>query len=187
MWVESKKDDKLEVIQKDEFGIVQDEKFLRQKSSPATFEEAQEIWKKLEEVLETKKEIALSAIQIGIPKKVALIKLGNKVFKILNPVILGKQNEFIFRNEGCLSFPKIFKNTIRYKAVEIQDESLGHFIVNINTDNILPILFQHEIDHMDGILFFDRMQKPVKVIEKIGRNNLCPCGSNKKYKKCCGM
>lgn len=189
MWTESKKDDSLEVkfcpnIYQSE--IVQDEKVLRQVSEKATFEEAVEIWKRLEEILDAKKEIALSAIQIGIPKRVALIKLGNKVFKMLNTVILGKQNELVFKGEGCLSFPKIFKNTLRYGSIEVQDESLGHFIVDINTDNILPILMQHEIDHTFGILFFDRMQKPIKVIEKVGRNDLCPCGSNKKYKKCCG-
>jgi peptide deformylase len=186
MWCESEKNVKLEIIQKDKFGIVQDEKVLRQVSEKATFEEAVTIWEKLEKILGEKKELALSAIQIGIPKRVALIKLGNKVFKMLNTIILNRSEEFVFHGEGCLSFPKIFKNTLRYKSVEIQDESLGHFIVNIDTDNILPILFQHEVDHMDGVLFFDRMQKPVKVIEKIGRNDLCLCGSNKKYKKCCG-
>jgi len=166
--------------------IITDEKFLKQVSEKATFEEALFIWEKLEKVLDERKEIAISAVQIGILKRVALIKLGNKVFKILNPVILEKQKEFIFHGEGCLSFQKIFKNTIRYGSTEIQDENLGRFIVDIKTDGILPILMQHEIDHFNGILFFDRMQKPVKVIEKIGRNEPCPCGSNKKYKKCCG-
>jgi len=166
--------------------IITDEKVLRQVSSVATFEEAQEIWKKLEQYLDEQKEVALSAIQIGIPKRVALIKLGNKVFKMLNPVILGKQNEFVFKGEGCLSFPKIFKNTLRHGSIDVQDESMGRFIVDVKTDGILPVLIQHEVDHMNGILFFDRMQKPIKVIEKIGRNEPCLCGSNKKYKKCCG-
>lgn len=167
--------------------IVQDEKFLRQVSTEATFEEAVEIWKKLEEVLSARKEIAISAIQIGIPKKVALIKLGDKVFKMLNPIVVAKSEEFIFRNEGCLSFPGVLKNTVRYKSIEIQDESLGTFVTDIDSDGILPILFQHEIDHLNGVLFFDRMQKPFKRSEKkIGRNEPCFCGSSKKYKKCCG-
>lgn len=186
MWCESKKNDKLEVIQKDEFGIVQDEKFLRKISERSTYEEALPLWEKLEKVLDERKEIAISAVQIGILKRVALIKLGNKVFKMLNTIILGKQNEFVFKGEGCLSFPKIFKNALRYENIEVQDESMGRFIVDIKTDGIFPILIQHEVDHFDGILFFDRMQKPIRVIEKIGRNDSCPCGSNKKYKKCCG-
>ena len=168
-------------------GIVQDEKFLKQSSKEATIDEATEIWEKLEKILIDRREIALSAIQIGIPKRVALIKLGNKIFKMLNPVIVNKTDEFIFQGEGCLSSPKIFKNTLRFKSVEIQDDNLGKFVVDINSDSILPILFQHEIDHLNGILFFDRMQKPVRRVEKkIGRNELCPCGSGKKYKKCCG-
>lgn len=185
MWEElEEKQSELEVKKCD--GIVQDEKFLRRKSEQATFEEAVEIWKKLEEVLSAKKEIAISAVQIGIPKRVALIKFGNKVFKMLNTIISGKRDEFVFRNEGCLSFPGVIKNTVRYESVEIQDESLGTFVTDINSDGILPILFQHEVDHIDGVLFFDRMQKPIRREKKIGRNDPCPCSSGKKYKKCCG-
>lgn len=186
MWEElEEKQSELEVEKHD--GIVRDEKFLRKVSEKSTHEEALPIWEELEKVLDEKKEIALSAVQIGILKRVAVIKVGDKVFKMLNPVILGKQDEFIFRGEGCLSFPGVFKNTIRFKSVEIQDDNLGKFVVDINSDGILPILFQHEIDHMDGVLFLDRMQKPIRCTEKkIGRNELCPCSSGKKYKKCCG-
>lgn len=186
MWQElEEKQNKLEVEKHD--GIVRDEKFLRKVSEKATIDEATEIWEELEKILIDKKEIALSAVQIGIPKRVALIRFGNKVFKMLNPVIVNKTDEFIFRGEGCLSFPGVFKNTIRFKSVEIQDDNLGKFVVDIDSDSILPILFQHEIDHLDGVLFFDRMQKPIRRTEKkIGRNELCPCGSGKKYKKCCG-
>lgn len=166
--------------------IVQDEKVLREVSKESTFEEAVEIWKVLEKFLDEKREIAIAAPQIGILKKVALIKLGDKVFKMLNPTIVAKRDEFIFKNEGCLSFPGVFKNTIRYKSIEVQDESLGTFVTDIDSDGILPILFQHEIDHLNGVLFFDRMQKPIKREKKIGRNEPCPCGSGKKYKKCCG-
>jgi len=166
--------------------IITDEKFLRRVSGQSTYEEALPIWEKLEKVLDERKEIAISAIQIGILKRVVLIKLNNKVFKMLNPVIVGKQKEFIFRGEGCLSFPKVFKNTLRYESVEISDGNLGRFIVDIHNDGVLPLLMQHEIDHTFGILFFDRMQKPYRKTEKIGRNEPCPCGSGKKYKKCCG-
>lgn len=168
-------------------GIVQDEKFLRKVSEQSTYEEALPIWEKLEKILDEKKEIALSAVQIGILKRVAVIKVNGKIFKLLNPIILNKSEERIFKGEGCLSFPGIFKNTIRFGSVEIQDDNLGKFVVDIDSDGILPILLQHEIDHMDGILFFDRMQKPFRCVEKkIGRNAPCPCGSGKKYKKCCG-
>jgi len=166
--------------------IVKDLELLKRVSEKATFDESLEIWKKLEETLDGKEGPGLSAIQIGIPKRVALIKWKDKVYRLLNPTILEKRGEFIFKGEGCLSFPGVFKNTVRYMAIKIQDENLGTFLVDIGTDDMLPLIFQHEIDHMDGLTFFDRIQNPIKTGTKIGRNELCPCTSGKKYKKCCG-
>lgn len=166
--------------------IVKDREFLSQESGKATFDEALIIWGELEKILDkTEGSAGISAIQMGLPKKVALIKYDGKTYKLLNTTILEKNGEFIFKNEGCLSFPGVFKNTVRCLSIKVQDENLGTFLVDINTDKALPIVFQHEVDHMDGLTIFDRMQKPIKREPKIGRNKPCPCGSGKKYKRCC--
>ena len=174
-----------EEIKKDELKIVTDLKILNQVSEKASLDEAYEIWGRLEKTLEDKDGFGLSAIQIGIPKKVAIIKYKDKIYKLLNTVVEGSE-EFIFKEEACLSFAGVYKNTVRYASVKVTDDNLGNFLLNIRDDGLLPIIFQHETDHMEGLTIFDRVQKPIQKLEKIGRNEQCPCDSGKKYKKCCG-
>ena len=176
-----------EEIKKDELKIVTDLKILNQVSEKASLDEAYDIWERLEKTLEDKDGFGLSAIQIGILKKVALIKYKDKIYKLLNTTIVEGNDEFIFKGEGCLSFLGVHKNTIRYASIKVIDDNLGTFLLNIRDDNLLTIIFQHEVDHMEGLTIFDRVQKPIQKLEKIGRNDLCPCGSGKKYKKCCGQ
>jgi peptide deformylase len=175
-----------EEIKKDELKIVTDLKILNQVSEKTSLDEAYEIWDKLEKVLEKTEGSGLSAIQIGIPKRVALIKYNGKIYKLLNTIIEGS-GEFVFKGESCLSFPGVTKNTVRYMSISVKDDNLGNFLLNIEIDGLLSIVFQHEIDHMDGLTIFDRIRKPIQRVEKIGRNEQCPCGSGKKYKKCCGQ
>jgi len=166
--------------------IITDLSILHQKSEKTTIEEAEKIWPLLEEALKEKSGFGLSAIQIGIPKCVALVIYNNNTYKLLNTVIEGT-NEFIVKGESCLSFSKITKNTIRYASIKVTDDNLGTFLLNIRDDDLLTIIFQHETDHMAGLTIFDRVRKPIQKLEKIGRNDSCPCGSGKKYKKCCGQ
>ena len=85
-----------------------------------------------------------------------------------------------------MSIPGKIVNTERYHTITIEDEILGRIQFTMAKDGLLPVIFQHEIDHMDGKTIFDRKRQPIRRNnQKIGRNQLCPCGSGKKYKKCC--
>lgn len=183
--------------------IVKKEPELRKISVNVKSEkEALGIISKLEQELSKHKDgVGLSAIQIGIPKRVAVIKDGSEFIHIINPEILETSEEFIHFGEGCLSFPGKFTDVPRFK----------HFIINNNViddgkfrvekqyyyysltnheyewnGGIQSLAVQHEIDHFDGKLILDHFKKPVVKSEKVGRNDPCPCGSNKKFKKCCG-
>ena len=167
------------------------ETFLRQKSTPIeTYKEAVSIKDQLEELFPKHGAYAVSAPQIGILKSVFLIhpKFNHNEFLcVCNPVIKKKSSIINFR-EGCLSFPKKFKNTIRYNeiVVEFKEPINGKLETKkVLLEGIEAIIFQHEIDHFNGVLFKDRVLKPLRRTPKIGRNEPCPCKSSKKYKKCC--
>ena len=170
--------------------IQQDEMQLRNKSKNTSADECVkvDIFGKLEKALKSSKVSGggLSAVQIGIPIRAGIIRMEHCDINFINPVIEKKKDLFIFKNEGCLSFPNVYVNTERYRSCIVRwlDESgkerKGSF------EGLEAVVIQHEIDHLNGVLMFDRKSKPVLEPRKIGRNETCPCGSGKKYKKCCG-
>ena len=188
--------------------VVKDLSVLRQVSEPVeSAEEAISITKELEKTLGSIDHgIGLAAVQIGIPKRVGVIKKGEGFIHLINPEMLEQDGEFVFFNEGCLSFPQTFRNTKRYKDLLIKNhriedgelkEQQEAFYYSPDTtepgnDGLITISIQHEFEHFDGKVIMDHdidvnlKQEPIKRTEaKIGRNDPCPCGSGKKYKKCC--
>lgn len=182
--------------------ITSDIKYLRTISDPVTVDEVDDIINKLEkELSRCHNGIGLSAIQIGIPKRVSVIKQGDEFIHLINAKITEKDDPMVFVGEGCLSMPGIYVDTQRYRQISISTDVVrdGKFDNEewafYFEDNILiPIAVQHEIDHFDGILIQDRewVQEAIKNSTKVGRNDKCPCGKLKpdgsplKYKKCCG-
>ena len=132
------------------------------------------------------KAIGLSAPQLGILKRVFIIEIKGELVTCVSPKIIsvadGKTQEMF---EGCLSFPGTIILTNRPSDIIISDSSK----VELKLEGIDAIAFQHELDHLDGILFFERgrIVMDQHVSEKINRNSLCPCGSGKKYKACHGL
>lgn len=186
--------------------IIQDIKILNKKSNPvSTVEEAKEIIKTLEEVLSLHDGIGLSAIQIGIPKRIAVLRIRDVFVPIINPEVIKAFDPFDFIGEGCLSFPGIFVKSKRYEGFIIKNnviqgdsfrEETQYFHYDDeckdinNPDNYETIAIQHEMDHMEGKTLMDFSLGQVSGTikrdkEKVGRNDDCPCGSGKKYKKCC--
>lgn len=102
--------------------------------------------------------IGLAAIQIGIPKKIAIVRIptsngGLLSLNLVNCKINSGYDELIVE-EGCLSFPGKYIKTKRYNEIYVMNNFVEphSFIVT----NLLAIAVQHELDHMDGILFLDR-------------------------------
>lgn len=185
-------------------GIVKDIKALRTKSTDvASVEEATSIIKQLElEFLKVKKfGVGLAAIQIGIPKRVGVIHYKNETVYLINPEFVSKDGEFVFGQEGCLSFPNRYVNTKRYTDFVIDNYVIDndrlikqrqayYFGDDQWSNGLITIAVQHELDHFDGKVFMDveaELEKlpAIKAEVKVGRNDPCPCGSGKKFKKCC--
>ncbi|GAH08836.1 unnamed protein product, partial [marine sediment metagenome] len=68
--------------------------------------------------------VGLAAIQIDIPKKVGVIKYNNKTLYLINPEFVEKEEEFVYFNEGCLSFPGIYFSTKRYRHYTIKNKRI---------------------------------------------------------------
>ena len=165
--------------------IITDREVLELSSEKATFAEASKIWKTLKVSLDTSKGWGISAIQIGIKKAVSYINFDGKEYELLNTKIIKGNNPIIVHNEGCLSFPGKRCNTTRFANITILDDNLGEVSFS-EKDGLLPIIIQHEVDHMNGQVMFNKVRQPIKSQKRVGRNDICPCKSGKKYKKCCG-
>ena len=155
--------------------------------SSATFTEAEQIWNILDATLDTAVGFGLTASQIGISKRVALVKYEGKTYRLLNTRITHADTESVLYNEGCLSLPGKTVNTLRWENIIVEDDVQGTLNLSASSQGLLPAIIQHEVDHFEGITIFDRKRKPIRREgHKMGRNEKCLCGSEKKYKKCCG-
>ena len=134
--------------------------------------------------------IGLAAPQIGIAKNIAIIRLDKSRgpnFNLVNCKIEQGFDPAIFRQEGCLSFPGRVEDTTRFQEIYVTNNLVyPHSFIAVG---LTAIVCQHEIDHLTSTLFMDRaVPKIVPVVNKnkVGPNEPCICGSNRKYKKCCG-
>lgn len=172
--------------------ITNNEELLRVKCEDVSPEEVGTLIETLERELDHanrlgKGGIGLAAPQIGIAKKAAIVRINSVKFDLINAKLEQGFDPTIFTEEGCLSFPGRIEDTLRYQEVVISDNLISpHRFV---ATGLLAVVCQHELDHVNSTLFMDRIApKPValpKVAIKAGPNDPCPCGSGKKYKKCC--
>jgi peptide deformylase len=125
--------------------------------------------------------IGLAAIQCGMPLRASLIVNEKEVYRMVNPVILEATEPIVWPNEGCLSDPGNLYNTARFNRIKITwlDYDTGAQRTAV-TEGLKAVALQHECDHMDGVLNYTRVYRTAQ-----GRNELCACGSGKKFKKCC--
>lgn len=171
--------------------ITNNEELLRVKCEEVLPEEVGTLIETLEKELDYANRlgrggIGLAAPQIGIAKKIAIVRVNQVKFDLVNAKIAQGFDPTLFREEGCLSFPGRVEDTTRFQEVHITDNLISphRFIAT----GLLAVVCQHELDHVNSTLFMDRLvPKPTTVIKtvKAGANDPCPCGSGKKYKKCC--
>jgi peptide deformylase len=101
--------------------------------------------------------IALAAPQIGVQKQVVVWDFGDDPLAIINPEIVESDGEWVF-DEGCLSIPGLYVEMLRPKQVLVRGVSLDGEIIEIEADELEARMFQHEIDHLNGVLMFDRLE-----------------------------
>lgn len=121
-------------------------------------EDISEIIKDLEETFATLKGYGLAAPQIGIKKKVAIIRYGRTHIDLINPVITGKEDPFIHKGECCFSVGhgKIPIDTDRFNSIIFKN---GIDEQCFASSNMEAVVIQHEIDHLNGLTILDRKHK----------------------------
>ena len=102
--------------------------------------------------------VGLAAPQIGILKRILVIDTGEKDEKLemINPKITKLEKEVIL-SEGCLSFPNVFGNVRRYNYTEAEYVTKDGEKKTIKAEGLLAQAIQHEIDHLNGVLFIDQV------------------------------
>lgn len=124
----------------------------------------------LDDMLETMYEapgIGLAAIQVGVPRRMVTIDVAQRededaepdpIF-LINPEILWSSDERAVHEEGCLSIPEYYAEVERPASVRVRYLDRDGKLQEIEADNVLAVCLQHEIDHLDGTLFIDRLSK----------------------------
>ena len=151
---------------------------LRQISKPVNGVGAEEK-KLMDDMLETMyaaNGIGLAAIQIGIPKRIIVMDLSKDENKkepkfFVNPVIKNKDTSNSTYEEGCLSVPNQFAEIDRPKKCEVEYLDYDGNKKLLKADGLLATCIQHEMDHLEGILFIDYLSKLKKsmIIKKLSK------------------
>jgi peptide deformylase len=101
--------------------------------------------------------IALAAPQIGVQKQIFVWNLDGEREVIFNPEIVESDGEWVY-DEGCLSIPGLYVEMLRPKTVLMRGVDINGEVVELEADELEARMFQHELDHLNGVLMFDRMQ-----------------------------
>ena len=108
--------------------------------------------------------IGLAACQVGMLKRIIVYDIsyieedGKKEGHILiNPKITSRSKTMIEVEEGCLSYPDIYENVLRHEKVTVEYTDINEKKKKIYAKDIEAVVLQHEIDHLDGIVFLDRI------------------------------
>ena len=100
----------------------------------------------------------LAAVQVGVLKRIIVIEIPEHKFALINPKIVESSGEQICE-EGCLSLPNKFYNVKRPLKVKVEGLDENFNPVTIEAEGLLAVVLCHEIDHLDGILFIDKIER----------------------------
>ena len=158
--------------------ITEPDKILRKISSPVqkVGDTERKIMDDMVETMYSANGIGLAAIQIGIPKRIIVIdlKIENKKNPLffVNPVIKNKDNLKSTYEEGCLSVPNQFAEIDRPKKCDVEYLDYNGEKKILKAEGLLATCIQHEMDHLEGILFIDYLSKLKKsmIIKKLSKS-----------------
>ena len=159
--------------------LTEPNQILRQVSKPVG-KVGEEERKLMDDMLDTMYHangIGLAAIQIGVPKRIIVMDLSKreeekKPMYFVNPVIKNKNQNFSRYEEGCLSVPNQFAEIERPKTCEVEYLDYDGEKKIIKAEGLLATCIQHEMDHLQGILFIDYLSKLKKsmIIKKLSKD-----------------
>ena len=148
---------------------------LRKTASPVeNFDgELAALIEQMSEAMLVEKGIGLAAPQVGVEKRIFLCRPDDsKLWVFINPQIVLTGEQLVTYEEGCLSIPGVYADVVRPEKITIQAYDVNGKPFTIEANDILARVIQHENDHLEGVLFIDRLserkrEKVVHLYEKI--------------------
>jgi len=136
---------------------------LRQKALPVGVvdETVRQLIADMRETMKAYHGVGLAANQVGVAQRVILVDVpdedgGRSQFALINPVITSRTGSEV-GEEGCLSIPGIFEDVTRAETITLQALDDQGRKLNLSAEGYLARAVQHEVDHLDGVLFVDRL------------------------------
>lgn len=119
----------------------------------------------IEDMLETMREapgVGLAGPQVGVMERIFVWEVGEEHGAVINPVIVSRSTEVEEGEEGCLSLPGIYYPVTRPAAVSVEGTDEHGNPVSLDATGLLARVCQHEIDHLDGVLFIDHLSDELR-------------------------
>jgi peptide deformylase len=148
--------------------IVLGNPILRQKAKPVrqiTKAERQLI-DDLLETMDAHEGVGLAAPQVGILQRIFVARWEGETFVLVNPEIEWRSKETVAGMEGCLSIPGVQGKVVRHEKIRVRALNADGNPIVLQPEGWLARIFQHEIDHLDGILILDRTDELFWVVEE---------------------
>jgi peptide deformylase len=150
---------------------------LRQKAAPVeNIKDGSHKWSEvlqgMFDVLKKGKGIGLAGPQIGLMQQIFVTNVdGDEPRVFINPSIIETSQETVKYEEGCLSVPGVYVDVIRPKTVKVQAWNEKGRAFTLETSGLLARVILHEYDHLEGVLFIDRLSEPKrkKIIDKFAK------------------
>ena len=132
---------------------------LRQKA-PETGQVGELQRKLMGDMLDTMREapgVGLAGPQVGVLERIFVWEVDGEHGAVINPAILERSRETVTEEEGCLSLPGLYYPVVRAARVVVEGIDESGAPVRLEAEDLLARVCQHEVDHLDGVLFIDRL------------------------------
>ena len=120
-------------------------------------EEIKNLCQDMIETMIRKEGVGLAAPQVGQLKRIIVVKFEDGPKAFINPQILSKSKEMEVAKEGCLCLPGIRLNVKRGKSILVKAQGIEGREIEVKAEGLIARIFQHEIDHLNGVLFIDKV------------------------------
>jgi len=144
--------------------ITYPDKRLRRKAAPveSVDDDVRQIITDMAETMYAAPGLGLASTQVGIDKRIIIYDISSpednpKLEVLINPEIVESDGTQLSESEGCLSVPDFRSDVQRFERVKVEALDRDGQPIEIDTDGLHAIVLQHEIDHLDGVLFIDKI------------------------------
>lgn len=128
---------------------------IKCKSIEKVTPELQEVAKEMYKTMIINGGVGLSAPQVGLDIRLFVLDNQGAPMYFFNPILIERSKDVRVETEGCLSFPSDFRRIKRSKQVKVKYRDINNKMQYTTLNGILAVAFQHELNHLDGVLFID--------------------------------